>query len=433
MVALSRWLISATLLAVGAALAVGCGGHPSAPASASPAVTASASAGASPAATPIPVRHLTLAADVPFPARLNVVIAWGGYRHGGPGYFAVERYSTNAAGAVRVADLLPAVTGGTGTLMGMAASPDTTWAAVCYGEGCGSEGPAASGVHTVFRISKDGGATWADASDRPGRWAIRGWTNGQAFAVNWDGQTTPYALEPSGAAIVPPVTDAYSPLQFKDELLWTNPSGELLRQGGAVYPPPFAPLPRGFIPQSLAHAGTNVAAGGYLPPSPGVSGPTVTYLFVGRPGTPRPETYYTYGPEPMNPVLWLDATHLLVTADLQRACGQGTNSGASLAIVDLESDSLAFIGKPLIMDGCLKGGPTVVSATQGDFAFVHTAGDCLNVRTEPRLDAPIKACLADGAMLTVVGPSKTTDGRAWLPVTMPNGTAGWAAAEFVTR
>jgi hypothetical protein len=429
-----RPLVCLVLLACAFATAT-CGrGQAAAPTSTAAAIASASTTTPSPTAVPvIPRQHLTLAPDIPFPARLNVVIGWGGFHHGGPGLFALERYSANSAGTVRVADLLPAVAGDAGRLMGIVASPDTTWAAVCDRPDCGSEGPVATPVETTFRISKDGGATWSDAATRPGRWDLRGWTDGQAFAVNWDGPATQYALEPSGTPIAPPVPDAYSPLQFKDELLWTNATGELVRAGGSVYTPLFAPLPTGFIPQSLSHAGANIAAGGYLPPPPGVSAPTVTYLFVGRPGTPEPETYYTFGPAPLVPVMWMDATRLLVTAEFERTCHGSPNGSGSLAVIDLDAGTLAFIGAPLIVDGCGKGGPIVISAAQGDFGFVHTAGDCLNIRTAAALDAPVKTCLADGAMLTIIGASETVAGRAWLPVTMVNGDAGWAAAEFVAR
>ena len=433
-------VVGAVAVAMSLALSA-CSGHRSAT---PPAVTAGETALATATASPapgIPQRHLTLAPDVPFPPGLSVVIGWAGYRHGGGGLWAVKRYTATSSG-VRVDDLLPAATGTpAGGLLGMTATPDgALWAGICTGPGCGSEGSGDPGDRTTFRESTDGGITWTDRSQRTGRWWIRGAARGEVFAVSFDGPALRYSLEPSGTPLVPPVPDGYSPLTFKDDLFWVDSTtGELLGETGVHYGGLPAALPPGFVAESVTHAGTNLASGGYLPPSPkGVSGPTPVFLFVARPGTAEPETYFTYGPDVLTALRWLDATHILVIADYQRVCKASNVTtplgGSSLAIVDIDAQTLAFIGSPLLVDGCGTGGAVVIESAQGDFAFVHhVVGDCLYIRTTPSVFAPNVGCMPEGQMVRTTGPAQEGEGRSWLPVETFGGRAGFAAAEFLER
>ncbi len=73
---------------------------------------------------------------------------------------------------------------------------------------------------------------------------------------------------------------------------------------------------------------------------------------------------------------------------------------------------------------------------------VRTGDDCLNLREKPGLDAPVRACLANGASLTIIeGPPiaegwpplafSITEHGEWVHVTTGDGQQGWAAAPYL--
>lgn len=74
----------------------------------------------------------------------------------------------------------------------------------------------------------------------------------------------------------------------------------------------------------------------------------------------------------------------------------------------------------------------VVHALQNDFMRVDTGdADCLNVRQEPRMDAPVVSCYTDGVLLMDVGATEESDGTTWLRLRTPTGEMGWATAEYL--
>lgn len=69
----------------------------------------------------------------------------------------------------------------------------------------------------------------------------------------------------------------------------------------------------------------------------------------------------------------------------------------------------------------------------GRFAAVSGAGDCLNVREQASMSAPIVRCLVDGVLLRDMGETAAADGVTWLKVATPDGREGWASTEFLER
>jgi uncharacterized protein YgiM (DUF1202 family) len=63
---------------------------------------------------------------------------------------------------------------------------------------------------------------------------------------------------------------------------------------------------------------------------------------------------------------------------------------------------------------------------------VYVAVDRLNVRSGPSTGHGIVATLTYGTAVTVAGPSNRNEGRAWYPVTLPSGSIGWVAGDFLT-
>ncbi len=57
--------------------------------------------------------------------------------------------------------------------------------------------------------------------------------------------------------------------------------------------------------------------------------------------------------------------------------------------------------------------------------------DAVNLRVAPSRQAEVVTELAAGTVLTVTGPTETSEGLAWVPVATSDGTAGYVAAEFL--
>ena len=60
-----------------------------------------------------------------------------------------------------------------------------------------------------------------------------------------------------------------------------------------------------------------------------------------------------------------------------------------------------------------------------------TEGEGVNVRRDPRLDAPTLTALRDGVVVQLTGRSVEADGFTWLEVVMPDGRVGWIAEPFL--
>ncbi|MEO6397145.1 MAG: hypothetical protein ABIP13_01640 [Tepidiformaceae bacterium] len=132
---------------------------------------------------------------------------------------------------------------------------------------------------------------------------------------------------------------------------------------------------------------------------------------------------------------FLNEHDLLVTQGYVRpgTCTErGDTAGADPAIIPYELGPLSFIGTPFYDRDCSQGTQLVVS-TQffAIWARVKGDGDCVNLRRDPSLAAPVVNCLGDGAIVNT-GKARSNDGtRYWQFVTGPSGQIGRMADEFL--
>lgn len=101
------------------------------------------------------------------------------------------------------------------------------------------------------------------------------------------------------------------------------------------------------------------------------------------------------------------------------------------AIIDFANGTVSPIAEFLGFVGGKGGGPVPVAALTEPFARVAGAGDCLNVRAEPRLGSAVLGCFLDGVLLPLREGSREQDGMTWLAVKTPIGVEGWAADTFL--
>ncbi len=73
----------------------------------------------------------------------------------------------------------------------------------------------------------------------------------------------------------------------------------------------------------------------------------------------------------------------------------------------------------------------MVDSWVGTTAKVATPGDCLNLRAEPRPDAQVRDCLADGSVVLRNSAVTEAGGTLWASVTTLGRTGGWVAEQFL--
>lgn len=76
---------------------------------------------------------------------------------------------------------------------------------------------------------------------------------------------------------------------------------------------------------------------------------------------------------------------------------------------------------------------TGVSSGPGGRWKVKGTGDCLNIRAQPGLAAPILACIKEGSSLEDTGETRPAGGITWLSVTTESGVKGWASKDYLVR
>jgi DNA-binding CsgD family transcriptional regulator len=76
---------------------------------------------------------------------------------------------------------------------------------------------------------------------------------------------------------------------------------------------------------------------------------------------------------------------------------------------------------------------TIVAFQPGPFVRVTRTGSCLNIHNEPRADAEVLDCSANGVLLFEAGGPQEGDGDSWLFVITPAGVRGWASTQYLER
>jgi hypothetical protein len=102
------------------------------------------------------------------------------------------------------------------------------------------------------------------------------------------------------------------------------------------------------------------------------------------------------------------------------------------ALIDMETFTVRPIREPFGMEAPFKSGRNfILAVTHGPFARVVSPGDCLNIRGDPALDAPVLTCAADGVLLQDARITRAAGGRSWRSVITPAGIEGWADLQFL--
>lgn len=418
------------------ALAAGCSGGDS-PGSGGPSSTVVSTSSSTPepvasvvvpamSPTVIPGAHVpTFADDAPFPDNVALVVETGCWQCDG-GATGLVRLYRDATGALRIDRL----SDGIGNFLSFHASPDGSRlsASICASGDCSDVGQPVDPPVNETANSEDGGITWSRLP-----------LNGVALLLRdrtilrtppFDGATTGrYQVYPSGVEIVrPPLSDPRTePFALSDvELRWLSVDSRaliyedasvsyILDQDGAAGLAKDARIERALLFDDSSMFLTIV-------PAEGTAGDR--YLALTEPNN------------------WRIRSLVMARFELSGAVGPSTAIGnvtlpapsyAFLpALIDMETFTIRPIREPFGTEAPFKGGRNfILAVTHGPFARVASPGDCLNIRGDAALNAPVLTCAADGVLLQDATLTRASDGRSWRSVITPAGVEGWADLQFL--
>lgn len=344
-----------------------------------------------------------------------------------------------------------------GGFVGVSFSPDAfeAYATVCI-DVCGPLGPSRSGSRTTIYHSVDGGITWAAEGTVDGIANVlfdgtHGWLLAQ-YITNGDGSVTNRFSEyPGGTPIVPPAGTAIAVAFPGSRVLFFDP--DTRRYSNADGSPFLGTLAEqlgdevdinyGLTPVAVLNSGDVVVrwqrdgtGGPPTVPRTGIvrGGKLVDVLEPGRVG-PNVDI----GTIASGDVTFGNAD--LARIDVPQAKALTPDDGVAPhlpVLIDLASGEVTplLLYGDYLFDGAYAGRNIVVAAevAQAPFARVNTGGDCLNVRQSPSTSSPSVGCFKDGVLLRWLGGTdQSAEGIDWVPVLTPDGTRGWASAEFLQR
>jgi hypothetical protein len=433
-----------------AAIALSCSGGKTAPdASVTPPASASAEATQAPTSTPqtpgaspgadgaVPVETLRVGAPVPLPDNVALIVEVGCWGCDGD-FGRLVRIYRDAAGVLQETPLLAAPGG-------HVVSPDGSQVgfAWCSRGICDGFNPTSPDVQSTISWSHDGGITATAYAPLDGDYNVVAVVRGVLLARGQtaDGQPLPMRRYPSGDVFVPEPQDAIPVAAGWDEIAWLTADRTKLLNG-----PDIGPLDLG--------KGRQIS--GIQPDGVGGERLLVDWTdrvsdvelrcyasIVSRAGQlPRIERTFAADGFCGQPGSWLDADTVVATyyfrmVDLPSPAGSPDSRGTRLlpAVIDLKTRTIHPILEPFTSTSpYVNGRNTVLAVVQGPFARVANTGSCLNLRTEPRADAPVLACAADNVLLRLLGRDETSaDGQAWTLVAMPDGEDGWVSPDFIAR
>jgi hypothetical protein len=391
----------------------------------------------------VPVEPLKIGEPAEFPDDVALLIETGCWQCDGP-TTGLERVYRDPSGRLRVDTLFspehlglpprvmqtdkgpqeetPNITGFT-----LTADASRIVVSVCTRGMCSLiGGPPSEDAQTTLFESTDGGITWKVVDVLNGGVAVRASTHEGLllwdFAAPYD---EGYRLYHSGERVEPPAgATAGSPFTTAEGLLlWAAEDGRILRTDGGEFLSLDLP-PDAEIVDLLVEPG----------PAP-VS--VVTWFVEEGVGG----AYYVSVLEPSG-----DLRHTYRASDLVLL--GGWLGGLAYGNADVEPEQLPapppdpYLGwlpvaldfdtgtvAPIVDPFLERPSRNLVQAVlQGPFARVAGASSCLNVRVEPREDAEVRQCAADGVLLREIGES----GR-WVHVLTPNGTEGWTGMDYLER
>ena len=318
----------------------------------------------------------------------------------------------------------------------------------CYNLETGGSG---TGEATVYRTT-DGGITWREHGTVPFGTALDGIVGDQVLARTWTASTTRNWLYPSGRDLdrppnLPVSPDGHVPYPFA-----VNQTTAWMAQDGAMYDQAGAPL---FAPLFAEKYRIQIAATDIQYQH--------TYLtWEERPGTPttyEQAPFYSYVGHidrdgQLRDIYGLPGDTIWIGGEFQRDGGAPPalygrfRFGDSQdyvrdvswgAVLDLRTAELHRLTQ---LEGGLRPGQFVwvqdlvevrapETAAPNAWRRVSGTGSCLNVRSEPSLSAPVRACLADDVLVADTGERVTTDGIDWVHIGTRWAPGGWVSAEFL--
>jgi hypothetical protein len=434
------------------AIALSCGGGKTAsdasvtpPSSASAEATqAQTSAPRTPEASPgadgtVPAETLRVGAPVPLPENVALIVEVGCWQCDGD-YGKLVRIYRDASGALQETPLLDPPGG-------HAVSPDGSQVAFwwCSRGICDGFNPTSPDVQSTISWSHDGGITATAYAPIDGDYYVAAVLRGMLLARGQtaDGQALPLRRYPGGDTLTPPPGGVYPIATGWDVLEFLTAD-----RGRILLGPDVAPFDLGPGRQINSIAPADVGGdrfavdwsehvtdtdARFYKSIVSLTGPRLhmeierTFLvdgFLGQSGG------------------WLDADTIIATynfhdADLPAPAGSPDSRGSRPlpAVIDLKTSTVHPIVEPFASSPAYQHGRNfVLGVVRGPFARVVNTGSCLNLRTEPRADAPVLACAADSVLLRWVGQEeKSADGQNWALVAMPEGDDGWVSPEFIAR
>lgn len=420
---------------------------PLAPAAKTKALPDPASAPRTPAgATPRrEVEPSVLGPPTPFPADLAVIIDTGCTACDAPLSNLVRAYR-DPRGVLRVETLLTP-TGGAdgffGTPVGEAGrfrGPETPYLGITVAEcrtvGCGASGLLRQPEEQVLLRSLDGGVTWAVVAQLPAALVQRpvAYVEGETLLIQTGLVGDPprftqaFTMYPSGRALEPPRDlELPFPVLFTfDDLLWHDRQDRFRWHSGRRAPD----LGNGTFRAGLIDAVVGplqaIAFGWYEAEDAPPGGP-VTGAYMWGATRLRHVTSEVDRRFVAPGLVWPGA--YAIGGDERRFVGTIDVPGASLRQVAHFDGATGEI-EPFVFDSIDPVAPRRVHAAyQGPFARAIRGDTCTEVRAAPSPTAPVLECAASGVLFQRSAPP-TVDG-AWLGVTHPSGTTGWAETRYL--
>lgn len=376
------------------------------------------------------------------PENIAVIVETGCFQCDGPATGLLRVYR-DPAGRLRSDILIQRPEGGLNNpyINSNAALPDASdlVVSICSRGYCGPANAITDDARTTVLRSRDGGVTWSELIQLDGAYDVVALAPGGVvvegpFAPR-DG-TAPaapmYRRYPGAQPVHPPaearggrpVTLPYG------EVGWlTEDRQRLLRADGAAYLPlDLEPNARvGMIQPDSSGQRVLVGwtAGAPAQPPPSGAGQIGVFDRLGS----RLRAFTSAGL--IGPAVWLDDGWIIANAAVPVL--RPTSASQSFTYLPVLVDLAAGEVRP-IPDPFDNGGRNRIRAVlRGPFARVTPSGGCLNIRAEPRPDATVLNCAADGVLLRDTGETREAGGETWVRVVAPDRTEGWAAARFLER
>lgn len=420
-----------------------------------PTETGTTSPGPSPSASPaptgtaqpgVPVFAWSIRAPQALPQDMVVYLERGCWQCDGPAEALERTTSIGNPGAVEVEtrELFRAPGGPPAYILSFVSSPDghEIWLTVCSRGYCGAVGePTADAQVTVYH-SDDGGITWSPVETFDGMVGIVTVAAGIPILARTERDasgnyvTTYFSLQ-GGRELRGP--DGAYPLWGSngDRLAWQTEDGRrLLRSDGSVIFESETP----FFVLGVPHPDNDIFYVQWRRASPAASARSA---LVDR-GVVVAE-YDDAGPEFfLSPGAWLDERTAIGNAgflpeQVSGASGQGQRNLPVLIDFVAGTVTPLTVYGPDFWSDAYRGRNRVWAADRGTPTaqtpyVVDADGDCLNVREQPSLSASVVRCWVDGVVLWAPGKEPIeAEGVTWIAVEGPDGSSGWASAEFLRR